>query len=633
MPRAARSFFVLLASEVLVSASIINYFCRSFEVSRALILVHALVLTGVLLAVYVPASILLMRFGPARRWVRIAVVSLPAIVTTLLVLLYISDFASNRWMGSNVTYKLVGLWAADWRAGGNLLSVPPWVYGAVLAFAGVLLAVHVPLAATIVGGLSSLVRPDQEGSWTSTRRRAALSGVALVIVLAAYGIWIHELSWRTPRSELLSSDPVLAFFRKTVDVYDDSYLAIAAGLAASEPQVRAAYPKAMKFDRRNVIVIIVDSLRADHMSLYGYARPTTPFLSSLEAAGTLKKVQFATSTCAESNCGILSTLFSKTLRYQVPQDFKLYDLLKDQGYSTNFVLSGSHDWHDLREMYGFEHTLYFDGQQSRRFSRSDDRVIFEGLERVPDAVAPSFFYFHLMSVHLIGTKLERYRVFQPSSVRNDWDALFGGAYDQATVINNYDNGVVQADATIKALFDALDHKGYLKNSVVVILSDHGEGLGDRRPGEYGHVSALYQEFIRIPMLIYDDSPFDYGPLPFGTQIDVAPTILERLGLPAPTSWQGTSLMHPQADALTVHQTTLKTPCYAMVYRQDPKIFKYMYCFLGRREELYELGGDPAERNNLINTADAAMVDMFRRRLTEIRTSSTLPAGPVSPSRR
>ncbi len=85
------------------------------------------------------------------------------------------------------------------------------------------------------------------------------------------------------------------------------------------------------------------------MQVYGYSRATTPFLSRLRDEGKLRRVEFATSTCAESNCGILSTLFSKTLRHQVPEAFTLFALLKDQGYDTHFVLSGNHDWMGQRE--------------------------------------------------------------------------------------------------------------------------------------------------------------------------------------------------------------------------------------------------------------------------------------------
>lgn len=78
-----------------------------------------------------------------------------------------------------------------------------------------------------------------------------------------------------------------------------------------------------------------------------------------------------------------------------------------------------------------------------------------------------------MSPHLISAKQDRFNLFTPSDVKNDWNTLFGGAYDRETVANNYDNGVTQADAVIKDLFGALEAKGYLNNSVVVVTSDHG----------------------------------------------------------------------------------------------------------------------------------------------------------------
>jgi glucan phosphoethanolaminetransferase (alkaline phosphatase superfamily) len=381
---------------------------------------------------------------------------------------------------------------------------------------------------------------------------------------------------------------------------------------------RAAYPRGRPFERKNVIVIVVDSLRADHMQVYGYSRPTTPFLAGLLASGRLKKVEFATSTCAESNCGILSTMFSKTLRHQVPEAFKLYDLLADQGYPTNFILSGNHDWQGLREMYGTGQTRYFDGRDSTQFNRSDDRVIFEGLDRVPDAGPPAFFFFHLMSVHLLGDKLDRFRVYQPSGVKSDWNALFRGEYDRETVTNNYDNGVRQADATIEELFNRLDRKGYLKDSVIAILSDHGEGLGERGTTNYGHITSLFQEFIRIPILIYDPTPAAYANLEFATQVDVAPTLVDRLGLPVPACWEGTSLLRPVIAERSIHQTALTTPCYAVIDRSGERMLKYMACSVGRYEELYDLAADPGERNNLIATADPALLARLRERLQQWR---------------
>jgi membrane-anchored protein YejM (alkaline phosphatase superfamily) len=317
----------------------------------------------------------------------------------------------------------------------------------------------------------------------------------------------------------------------------------------------------------------------------------------------------------------MSTLASKSRRRQVAGDFKLDDLLHDQGYRTYFILSGIHDWQGLRQAYGQEMSLYFDGQNSKTFSSEDDRVIFEGFQQVPSYTgAPAFFLIHLMSVHTMGVRQEAYNLFRPLPGPKDWQELFHGENDRRPlIINNYDDGVLQADDMIKEIFTTLDRKGYLHDSMVVILADHGEGLGDHGKSSYGHVTSLYQECIRIPLLIYDKSPAKYANLKFATQIDVAPTIVDRLGLPIPGCWQGASLLNPNIKAVTTHQTNLSKPCYAVLYRTDAAMYKYIYCSVGKTEELYKLTDDPNEQNNLIEIADPSLLQFMRAELQRIRS--------------
>jgi glucan phosphoethanolaminetransferase (alkaline phosphatase superfamily) len=357
---------------------------------------------------------------------------------------------------------------------------------------------------------------------------------------------------------------------------------------------------------------MVDSLRADHMQVYGYERPTTPFLSSLLKAGRLKKVEVATSNCADTNCGVSATLSSKSFGSQIPQNFSLQDLLHDQGYDVYFILSGSHRWYRLKDSYGTSLTYYFDGTNSARHDWNDDRVIFEGLENVPDSIgSPKFFYFHLMSTHSTGIRQEKYLDYRPAK---NWIEFNGGEFDTASVTNYYDNGVVQADAIIKEVFESLKQKGYLDNSLVVILGDHGEALGQPDHSIYGHVNYLYQECIRIPLLIYDDEA-KYANLEYATQIDVAPTILDRLGLAIPSTWQGQSLLAPNIERYSFHQTATSYPSYAVIYRTDRAIYKYVdHYALG--EAFYELVSDPRETHNLIDTADPAIVEHLREKLAE-----------------
>lgn len=606
-----RGLFLFFGLQAFLSAAFINYFCRAFEISRALILIHLPIVFGLqLVALLLPCLLLLFPALRDRVWTRVAIGLSTGTVSAALALLYASDFVSKSQAGTNITHKLVGLWLRDWWDGGNLLELSPVVGMSVVAFAVATIALHLWHAGAL---------RDSVLSFATTRTRRVITSIVLAVLAIGYTAWSRDLVWRTPRSELLSDDPVLAFLRTSVEVYDEAHLAQLAALRVSEPRLRAEYPKSLPFDKRNVIVIIVDSLRADHLPAYGYFRPTTPFLSRLQSTGHLKAVSFATSSCAESNCGILSTLSSKHLRRQVRESFKINDLLKDQGYNTYFILSGNHDWRDLQDLYGDGQTLYFDGRDSTGFDWSDDRVLFEGLTRVPHHETPSFFFFHLMSAHLIGSKLQPYRLYHPSDVENDWDTLFKGVYDRETVVNNYDNGVTQADAMIEQLFAELDIKGYLKDSLVIVTSDHGEGLGESDRSGYGHITSLYQEFIRIPLLIYDPTPFRYGNLEFATQLDIAPTILHRLGLPVPSSWEGVSLVDAPAPRTTFHQTALKAPVYALVHRTADATWKYIQGRRGQREELYNLDADPGERTNLTQAADPALLDYLRTEVARRRS--------------
>lgn len=606
-----RSLVLFFGIQAILSAVFIVFFCRAFDISYALLLVHLPIVFGLQLGALLLPSLLLLAPALRRRvWTRLAIGVTTGGMSAVLTLLYASDVVSNIQVGTNITHQLVVLWLTDWQDGGNILALSPPFVASVLAIAAAVVGLHVWFASGLQDGVLALAAAP-------TQRLAG--SVVLVTLVAGYAAWGRDLAWRTPRSELLSNDPVLAFLRTSVDVYDEAYLAQAEALRVSEPLIRAVYPKGLDFDRKNVIVIMVDALRADHLPAHGYHRPTTPFLSRLQSEGHLKSVAMATSTCAESNCGIISTLSSKHLRRQIPESFKINDLLKDQGYQTYFILSGQHEWRDLQELYGGGHSLYFDGRQSTRFDVSDDRMLFEGLTQVPAHRPPAFFYFHLMSAHLYGTKLDAYRPYHPSDVSNDWDTLFASRYDRDTVVNNYDNGVRQADAMIEQLFGELDRKGYLDNSVIIVTSDHGEGLGERERSPYGHGTTLYQEAIRIPLLIYDPTPFTYANLEFGTQIDIAPTILQRLGLPVPSSWQGTSLVQPPVPRTTFHQTALSTPVYALVHYTPETTWKYIQGPRKNREELYDLTADPGERTNLMAVADPALIGFLRAEVDRRRT--------------
>ena len=250
--------------------------------------------------------------------------------------------------------------------------------------------------------------------------------------------------------------------------------------------------------------------------------------------------------------------------------------------------------------------IYYDGKDSKKYYFKDDRVLLEGLDEIHAySDTPSFFYFHLQSTHETGLLQDKYAVYKPFKKSITTQGMNGEA-----AINEYDDKVLQADDIIRQLFDALDKKGYLKNSMVVITADHGQGLGEH--GVSGHVDWLYDPQVSVPLIIYDDSISLYRNLTFARHIDIAPTIADRLGLPEPYSWMGISLLRDTLASYSYHETGkngLETGLakYMIVYSPShrdtaqPVLYKYIFTAYKKQEELYELMSDPGETNNLVST--------------------------------
>jgi arylsulfatase A-like enzyme len=241
--------------------------------------------------------------------------------------------------------------------------------------------------------------------------------------------------------------------------------------------------------------------------------------------------------------------------------------------------------------------MLFDGSETERYTMDDDRVVLEGLERVPAAAdRPSFFYVHLMSPHYLGVQLPESHVFTHPDDRVSPGLEPYTILDQLNKPDRYDDKVLQADGIIRRLFEALSAKRYLDDAIVVVTGDHGEGLGERH---WAHGWNLYNEDIRVPMLWYDSRPATYPDLTFATHIDIAPTILDRLGLPIPETWEGQSLLKPARERFTNHQTYFFPNRFAVLYRSGPSLFKFIATPEYGQEELYDVTNDRGEIRNLV----------------------------------
>ena len=384
----------------------------------------------------------------------------------------------------------------------------------------------------------------------------------------------------------------------------------AARLDAAEDEARAAYQPAATAPRRNLVLIVVDALRPDHLGIYGYERDTTPNLSRLEKAGRLRKNTTLHTSCSSSECGLRSISSSKFLHQFSERPITLQEVLKLHGYRVHMMLSGNHwQFYGLKKVYEGADS-YFDGGKARGYM-NDDRLVLERLAGFADSNGePVMLQFHLMSAHLLGPRDPAISKYAPAA---NYALNVGRDGPTASAINYYDNGVLRADATIHEILQQLERKGYLKNAVVAITGDHGEALGEH--GHVQHAESVREEVLRVPfvLLSYGDAqapPVDGHRL--AAQIDIAPTLLEELGLPRPATWQGAPLQKALARDFVHFQERWEI---GVLDLRDPKeLWKYWFDTRSGTEYAFNLAADPHEQVNAIDQAPLERKRAWRRQV-------------------
>ena len=389
----------------------------------------------------------------------------------------------------------------------------------------------------------------------------------------------------------------------------------ARALDAAEDEARGRYVPARAAHRRNVILIVVDALRPDHMGLFGYGRDTTPHLSAVAHSDAMVAAVELHAACASSFCGLLSIASSRFVHQFSERPITLQEVLKRHGYRVHLLLSGDHTtYYGLKHVYGNVDS-YFDGHDGRA-SRyvNDDTLLLDRLAALPtwDGV-PVMFQLHLMSAHPLGKREAYMAKYTPAA---SYLVQHGEPNERAT--NYYDNGVLQADATIDQALSLLKAKGYLQDTVVAITADHGEALGEH--GLFQHANSVHEEVLRVPfvLLAYGGKQGAGLSKPrFASQADIAPTLLRELAMPAPVTWQGVALQDSAPRDFVPFQERWDIGLYDL--RDAGAIWKYWVNSKTREEYVFELSRDPGEQFNRVGTAPVELRRDWRRRVLAEQT--------------
>ena len=397
--------------------------------------------------------------------------------------------------------------------------------------------------------------------------------------------------------------------------------------APAEPAAPRARPAALRPDpdapRPNVVLVSIDSLRADHLGAHGYPRPTSPRLDRLAAEGVAFDAAWSTTTWTlPSHVSLLTSLYPEVhgvsedgIRMTEGQTL-LSEALRGAGYRTAAFVSAPF----LNRLYGFDQgfDLYDDVTIPLRRHRESHQgstgpalhgAIVRWLREEP--AQPFFLFLHYWDVHFDyeppaafvapfdpgyrgGAEFrnfEKNRAIHPGMAPRDLERL----------VALYDGEIAFTDHHLGLLFDELDRLGLYDDSLIVVTSDHGDEFFEH--GAKGHMKNLFETTLRVPLLVR----FPRGEAA-GTRVvepvslvDVAPTVLDAARVPRPPAFGGESLLPVVAGEARRRARPLFASLYGQAWavRQgDLKLIRTEAEDGAVREELYDLAADPAEAHDL-----------------------------------
>jgi arylsulfatase A-like enzyme/cytochrome c-type biogenesis protein CcmH/NrfG len=378
----------------------------------------------------------------------------------------------------------------------------------------------------------------------------------------------------------------------------------------------------------NVVLITIDTLRADHLGCYGYKQIKTPHIDALAADGAKFERAFAVvPVTLPSHSSILTGTYPM---YSGMHDFSgnklsplqptLATALKEAGYQTGAVIGAA----VLDSRFGLNRgfDFYYDHFD---FSRLDEANLDE-MERSGNLVADAtlewlashsqkqfFLWMHLYDPHF------PYNPPEP--------------YSREYSSHPYDGEIAFADEQVGRLLRFLKEKGLYKNTIIVLCGDHGESLGEH--GEKTHGFFIYNSTMHVPLIVH---------LPGGASgreisepvslVDLMPTILSAAGIDIPPQVQGRSLLNAIRLTPSEHGAQVDEKTARALYGESflPRIHfdwselraseNAKYHFIDApRPELYDLTSDPGETHNIFNDKKAVSAEMRSKLVSMVRDYS------------
>lgn len=364
----------------------------------------------------------------------------------------------------------------------------------------------------------------------------------------------------------------------------------------------------------NVVLIVVDTLRADHLGCYGYTRSTTPHIDRLAAESVLFKNAYSLSPwTTPSVASLFTSQYPSVLGYRVypielDETFRtLAEIFKRNGCITggiisNVFLSAKLGFGQGFDTYDEEASLGIEGISSPAVT--EKAISFLKKNRNDNF----FLYLHYNDPHYNYHLHQNYdydpeyrgQLFGGQSIHEIREALPGlGEEDIAYINALYDSEISFTDEHVGLLLQTLKELDLYDKTMIVFTADHGEEFAEREDPWIGHAIKVYQEMIRVPLLI--KKPGNETLLTVEDNvglIDVAPTLVKSLKLKARRDFEGIAInlekgVRPKKTYI-VSETLREANKHSVIF----KGWKYIFDQEKNKKEFYDLEGDPGELNNL-----------------------------------
>ena len=471
--------------------------------------------------------------------------------------------------------------------------------------------VVVPVA-VLYGGVGPAVvtRLVTHGWHLPTRNAGRSSTVPLAACLAALSfLALSLLPSATGAGNAFSTDAVANMF-----VSEFTEPEIEVKLAADSLPTSTEFVQTSETNRRNVVIVLLESTRARSTTPHNEDLDTTPFMAELAHESLVMERAYAvvphtSKALVASICGVPPPL--DTDRTESEPDIIparcLPDLLKDHGYRTVFFQSATEDFErrtQLVENFGYEDFFATEDmskegfEETNYFGYEDNIMLDPSREWLQENSGKGPF----LATYLTATGHHQYVV--P-------DRYGEKKFAEDEEFNRYLNTMRYQDFFLMNLFDQYKDLGLYDETTFIVFGDHGEGFEEH--GLKQHDNTIYEEGLHIPLIIHQPGRWEDGEWvePPVNELDVLPTVADLLGYRIEGgTYPGASMLAPPGDR------TLRASCYhehtCLATIKDDK--KYIYNYGNKGDEYFDLSKDPHERNNIIEQQDEEKIKALRHNL-------------------